>query len=701
MRLAYPGITLDLLYARVEHESRVEPLEPSDARVLGWLHRHADRWVPPAELLQCVWGYDPGRSPHEVQAALESLGRKLEDAPERPKILRAQPGVGYRLAPPEAQHGPLSPPTWPSSFVGRREALDQLDEATVGGAVVMLVGAAGVGKTRLVGAWAQRRRAGFVDASGCSSAAELFVRLAHAVGLDGPPDPRRIVAAVHNLGFEALVVDDVDRLGFEVDGALAALREGGLSLVVTSRRTPAVQDAQFIPLDALAMHEAIALLQSRAPETGAAETNRALVQHVRRSPLGVEIIAACLEEDDAEELAAELAEGSQEGAPGVAVAVAAAWRRLATPTRTALQQLTLFEGGFSPDGALALIDTDGPPEGHLAELIDRRLVDRDPDPRRLVVHAAVAAWLDQEEGPPPSAVRRRYAAWFARRAEAWAADLEGPGHEAARAHLAADRRNVAVAAAWALQHEARLAPPLVLALAAEAHSAGRPGPQNELQQVRAWAAHEAQPELESRANLALSVMAHLKGLGDARARFAEDAHRKAPADSEPERAAVVELARIQLAKGDLQEAELGLREVLRRPGTGGAAVEALIGLGDVHVAQRRLPQAQSAFAEAMRGAAERGMVRRWAWAGLQAAEVLAQMAALPRAVDLLGQVIDTAQGHGLSRANSLARLRRARVLSAGGARGAESRAQALADLAEAAAVAGECRRPAAAGPCVV
>jgi two-component system KDP operon response regulator KdpE len=54
-------------------------------------------------ILQEVWGPDYGSETQYVRVYASNLRKKLQDDPERPRLI-AEPGVGYRLVDPSDPH---------------------------------------------------------------------------------------------------------------------------------------------------------------------------------------------------------------------------------------------------------------------------------------------------------------------------------------------------------------------------------------------------------------------------------------------------------------------------------------------------------------------------------------------------------------------------------------------------------------------
>jgi two-component system KDP operon response regulator KdpE len=67
-------------------------------KLLEILIRHADQVVTHGQLLNEVWGPHHEDQVHYLRVYMLQLRRKLEGDPARPRYLRTEPGVGYRLA---------------------------------------------------------------------------------------------------------------------------------------------------------------------------------------------------------------------------------------------------------------------------------------------------------------------------------------------------------------------------------------------------------------------------------------------------------------------------------------------------------------------------------------------------------------------------------------------------------------------------
>ena len=91
------GLRIDLAAHRVTRDGADIHLTPRQYRVLAALVRHAGRVVTQQQLIREVWGEHSDASPDSVRIAMHELRHRLEPDPVRPRWLRTEPGIGYRL----------------------------------------------------------------------------------------------------------------------------------------------------------------------------------------------------------------------------------------------------------------------------------------------------------------------------------------------------------------------------------------------------------------------------------------------------------------------------------------------------------------------------------------------------------------------------------------------------------------------------
>jgi two-component system KDP operon response regulator KdpE len=95
------AIEVDLEKRVVRNAGRQVHLTPIEYRLLQTLVRYAGKVVTQRQLLVEVWGPQHSEQAQYLRVYMAQLRRKLEADPARPRYLRTEPGVGYRLVEPE------------------------------------------------------------------------------------------------------------------------------------------------------------------------------------------------------------------------------------------------------------------------------------------------------------------------------------------------------------------------------------------------------------------------------------------------------------------------------------------------------------------------------------------------------------------------------------------------------------------------
>ena len=90
-------LEIDLTGRRVVTAAGSSPLTPTEVRLLQVLIASLDHTVPTETLLDRVWSEADGADPSYVWVSVRRLRRKLELAPDRPRYLLTDRGIGYRL----------------------------------------------------------------------------------------------------------------------------------------------------------------------------------------------------------------------------------------------------------------------------------------------------------------------------------------------------------------------------------------------------------------------------------------------------------------------------------------------------------------------------------------------------------------------------------------------------------------------------
>ena len=104
-------LTVDYPQRRVTVAGRIVALTAIEYRMLVELSANAGRPLTHEHLLQRVWGPDKGADSAPVRNIVNRLRRKLDDDPENPGYIFAEPTVGYRMELGEApETGTEAPP---------------------------------------------------------------------------------------------------------------------------------------------------------------------------------------------------------------------------------------------------------------------------------------------------------------------------------------------------------------------------------------------------------------------------------------------------------------------------------------------------------------------------------------------------------------------------------------------------------------
>ena len=90
-------LRVDLARRHVFVDGKEVHLTPIEYKLLTALVRHAGKVLTHAQLLKEVWGPSHESEAHYLRIYIMQLRRKLEANPTRPRYLRTEPGVGYRL----------------------------------------------------------------------------------------------------------------------------------------------------------------------------------------------------------------------------------------------------------------------------------------------------------------------------------------------------------------------------------------------------------------------------------------------------------------------------------------------------------------------------------------------------------------------------------------------------------------------------
>jgi two-component system KDP operon response regulator KdpE len=99
-QLNVDGLEIDLLARRVRRGRDDIHLTPKEYAVLAELAKHPGRVLTHAHLLRAVWGPAHEHHVEYLRVTARGLRMKIEQDPARPRIIKTEPAVGYRLTDP-------------------------------------------------------------------------------------------------------------------------------------------------------------------------------------------------------------------------------------------------------------------------------------------------------------------------------------------------------------------------------------------------------------------------------------------------------------------------------------------------------------------------------------------------------------------------------------------------------------------------
>ncbi len=372
----------------------------------------------------------------------------------------------------------LAPPL--TKFVGREGALASIAALQAQGArLVTLLGAPGVGKTRLALRYAELHGAAFLplggvwfcDCSAARSAADVCAVVARTLGvrLEAEVDVQAATEDIGNALSEAgralLVIDNLEQVAAAVGGTVEHWTRAApeVFFVVTSRERLALGVESVVEVEPLELPsgtcsgEAVELCRIRARAVGGwADADpsdlAALVRALDGIPLAIELAAARSRVLGPKELLARLAESSDVlASPGrgdarhrtLRGALQSSWDTLSAVERDTLAQCAIFAGEWPLEAASAVVDLlphpDSPPLlDVLSSLRDKSLLRRSAG-GGFSLYVSIKEFASEKlgSGEAREALLRRHRAYVLSATRAPAELFARTGDEVARARLAA------------------------------------------------------------------------------------------------------------------------------------------------------------------------------------------------------------------------------------------------------------------------
>lgn len=402
-------------------------------------------------------------------------------------------------------------PTPVASLVGREAELAGLAALWRVRPLVTLVGAGGIGKTRLAAAAAAEAAAegdakvAWADLSGLSDASLVASHVASALGVHGEtgqPLVDRVMGASDGDGAHGRVLLVLDTCEHVLAGCTLLLHEllgprrpPGLHVLATSRQALGVASEHVRLVPPLDEGPAATLFAQRARSALRAfrltDANREAVQRIVQRldgvPLAIELAAARVRLlppdqlarrlDDAFGVLATVSEGVLPRHRTLRALIGWSYDLLTADERLLFERLSVFAGGFTAEAAASLADDElGAPSipALLDALADKSLVARVEPAGRYALRDTVRQYARDRlsrdgDGSPDadrvSAVRRRHAHYFVALAEQAAVHMHAARQLEWLARLDDEHENIRLALHWCVESaENDLARRLCLAL---------------------------------------------------------------------------------------------------------------------------------------------------------------------------------------------------------------------------------------------
>lgn len=91
------ALEVDLIRRRVKVQEAEVHLTPTEYELLRLLVTHAGKVLTHTQILKQIWGATHINQPHVLRVNISNLRHKIEADLSRPRYIRTEPGVGYRM----------------------------------------------------------------------------------------------------------------------------------------------------------------------------------------------------------------------------------------------------------------------------------------------------------------------------------------------------------------------------------------------------------------------------------------------------------------------------------------------------------------------------------------------------------------------------------------------------------------------------
>jgi predicted ATPase/tetratricopeptide (TPR) repeat protein len=387
------------------------------------------------------------------------------------------------------------------SFVGRASDLERIHQRLAEARLVTLVGAPGIGKTRVAIELARAHESEFshvvfVPLGAAGFLGPALAALGAALELDLPPLPEAelpaaVAAALSRFGPTLLILDNFEQLVESASVLVEHILSGApeTQVLITSRRKLRIAREWVYELGALPCADregSVALLIDRVrkmrgdytPSASEIAQLQAIAAKLEGIPLALELAAVRISTLGAASVLAHLdrplsvltggSRSSSAEHSSLRDAIARSWVLLSESERAVLAACSVFRGGFDLPAATAIVPC---PEGAtlldaLHDLCEKSLLNaqpKDDGTQRFQLFESMrefgAAQLDTDT---KAELERRHAKYFAELGERLSPELAGRDVGDALDALAAERDNILAAAGRGLEGRASVGPELGL-----------------------------------------------------------------------------------------------------------------------------------------------------------------------------------------------------------------------------------------------
>ncbi len=364
-----------------------------------------------------------------------------------------------------------------TDLIGRDRDLDRLRALLASARVVSIVGAGGLGKTRLANVLAREATqpvVHFVELAGVTSAEDVAVEVGSVLGVRDSVSGRRTLTAEQRADIRGriaqrlgqapglLVLDNCEHLieaAAELTTFLIAATPD-LRVLTTSRAPLAIAAERVYPLGELGTADAAELFRERAvaarPDVRLAEAVVAsIVSRLDGLPLAIELAAAKVRVMAVEEIDRRLEDrfallrGGDRSAPdrhrALLTVIEWSWNLLDPAEQRALRRLALFHDGFTLEAAEEVLGADA--FDAVRGLVDQSLLTVRETPAgvryRMLETVREFGRMQLAQAGEEAAARGAQRRWAVGYANAELARISGAGQFAAVDALAAEETNLA------------------------------------------------------------------------------------------------------------------------------------------------------------------------------------------------------------------------------------------------------------------